>query len=64
MIKRIAINFFMGYAACSAAISLMPIQEQTVPVAVFDVDGDQVTTYHRYEVRTTAPQLFNFHGKD
>lgn len=64
MIKRIAVNFFLGYAACSAAVSIIPMQEQVVPVTVFDVDGDNLTTQHRYEVKKTAPQLFKFNGKD
>lgn len=60
MIKRVAVNFFMGYAVCSAALNLIPIQKEVVPVTVFNSDNDQLTTEQRYKVRKTTPTLFQF----
>ena len=60
MIKRVAINFFMGYAVCSAALSLVPVQQEVVPVTVFDSDNGQLTTHYRYKVLHTTPELFQF----
>ena len=64
MIKRVAINFFMGYAVCSAALSLIPIHKEVVPVTVFNSDNDQLTTEQRYKVRRTTPTLFQFDEAD
>lgn len=64
MIKRVAINFFMGYAVCSAALNLVPIKQEVIPVTVFNSDNDQLTTEQRYKVRTTTPTLFRFDETD
>lgn len=64
MIKRIALNFFLGYGSAAAVLNMVPVQKETVPVAVFDVQSDQVVSYHTTRVKKTAPKLFDFDDQD